>query len=102
MYKYKAIENFIDKVNKEAAEAANKVYQKYEPQLVKMIQQQLHPYDELYIGMGSVSIDRKGEVMERFYDVKSNFTRPIVDTQYQPDKYSIGFVLPSLITKEKP
>lgn len=45
MYNGKQIQAFIDKVNKEASEAAQKVYDKYRPELIRMIQAQLHADD---------------------------------------------------------
>lgn len=94
MYKHKAIENFIGKVNREAAEAANKVYAKYQPQLLELIKAQLHPDDTLTIGMGSAGIDRKGG--KDVYNISDEFTRVIASTQYTNEEFS-GFSLPYTI-----
>jgi non-homologous end joining protein Ku len=95
MYKHKAIENFIDRVNKEAAKAAQQVYDKYQPELLKMIQDQIHQDDVLTVGMGSAGIDRPGKDM---YNITDKFTRVIAQTQYTNEEFS-GFNLPYTIRK---
>lgn len=99
MYKGKRIARFIDKVNKEAAAAAQKVYDKYEPELLRMIQGQLHPDDVLTVGMGTASIDRNGKDIETFYGQRRDFISPIAQTQYANEDHIANFNLPYTITK---
>lgn len=97
MYKHKAIERLIDKAHKEAAEAANKIYAQYQPQLIAMIQAQLHADDKLTVGMGSACVDRNGKNVN--ITGVDFFARVIAQTQYSDDSYSKGFNLPYTITK---
>lgn len=53
MYNHITIESFINKVNKEASEAAQAVYDKYEPELINRIKSQMMEGHKLYSGMGS-------------------------------------------------
>jgi len=56
MYNAKQIEAFIDKVNKEATEAAQKVYDKYNAELIERIQSQIKDSDTIHIGRFGVTI----------------------------------------------
>lgn len=53
----KHLEAFIDKMIKEANEAAQKVYDSYEPELIKKIQALLHEKHVMTSGMGLTSIE---------------------------------------------
>lgn len=62
MYNAKSLADFIDKVNKEAEEAAQKVFDKYNTEFNYRIQAQLKTGDRVNAGMGFVSIsNKKGE-----------------------------------------
>jgi hypothetical protein len=94
MYNTKDIEKFMDKVHKEANEAAQKVYDKYTDELIRRIQNQLFHEDKLHIGMGSASISRKQS--EGFFG--EPFAGAIARTQYC-EELDANFILPSYIYK---
>lgn len=55
-YNYKSIEAFLEKVNKEAEEAAQRVFDKYEAEFLQRVQAQLKEGDIVYHGMGVCTI----------------------------------------------
>lgn len=58
-YNYKSIKEFLNKVDKEAAEAAQSVYDKYESEFLKRVQAQLKDEDIVFHGMGACTIEKK-------------------------------------------
>lgn len=71
MYNASQIEAFIMMVHKEANEAAQKVYNKYQPELERRILAQLKSGNKFTIGMGTATIENKeGEyIAEELADV---------------------------------
>lgn len=62
MYNASQIEEFIKKVNKEAEQAAQKVFDSYDKEFNRRIEAQLKKGDRIFAGMGLVSIENsKGE-----------------------------------------
>ena len=53
MYNTKSIEEFIEKVNKEAEAAAQLVFDKYEAEFKQKVEEELQAGTELYLSMGS-------------------------------------------------
>lgn len=96
MYNYKSIENFIEKVNKEAEEAAQKVYDKYNDELLERIQAQIKKDDVVWNSMGTAIINNsKGN------EVGENLATVLGQSQYWSDNISAGFSLPYNFTKSK-
>lgn len=66
-YNYRSIKEFLNKVDKEAAEAAQAVYDKYEAEFLERVQNQIKDGDTVYHGMGACTIinlatgDNRGE-----------------------------------------
>lgn len=88
MYNHTCIADFIEKVNKEASEAAQKVYDKYEPELIDRIKNQIKQGDKIFIGMGTASVKNKnGE------NIAEKLAVEIGQTQYWNDTVSAGFSL---------
>lgn len=56
-YNYKSIEEFLNRVDKEAAKAAQSVYDKYESEFLKRVQAQLKDGDTVYHAMGACTIN---------------------------------------------
>lgn len=94
MYNIKDMEIFISKVHKEADVAAQKVYDKYTPELIRRIQKQLFEKDELFIAMGTAGIKREGS--DNFFG--DNLSELASRTQYC-EELSANFVLPQYIYK---
>jgi hypothetical protein len=57
MYNSTQINDFCDKVHKEAEEAAQKVYDSYKEEMLQRIKNQLQEDDILHIGMGTACFD---------------------------------------------
>ena len=93
-YNTKHIQNFIDKVKKEAEEKAQEVFNRYNDELIQRIQNQMHEGDVINIGMGTASIiDKFGkDKAEKMADIISS-------TQYWNESVSAGFDLPNKLTK---
>lgn len=88
MYNHKYIADFIDKVNEEASQAAQKVYDKYQHELIERIKNQIKKGDRIFIGMGTASVENKnGETIAEKLAVE------ISQTQYWNDTVSAGFLL---------
>lgn len=67
MYNHKLISDFIEKVNKEAEAAAQKVFDRYQPEFEKRVLSQMRNGDYLYIAMGSASFKGNETIaMEKF------------------------------------
>jgi hypothetical protein len=65
MYNHIHIEKFIKKVNKEANEAAQAVFDKHLPELERMIKAQMNKGDKLFSGMGMCTFrSEKGEKLQ--------------------------------------
>lgn len=94
MYNHKTVQAFIDKVNKEAEEAAQKVYDKYNPELLQRIQNQLGEDAVVWNGMGTASItNKKGD------DIAEELSCLMGQSQYWSENVSAGFTLPYNFTK---
>lgn len=94
-YNYKQVQTFIDKVNAEAQAEAQKVYDKYNKELIKRIQAQLKEGDTAFAGMGTGVIynSKDEEVGEKLGNILGAL-------QYTPN-LTIGFDLPTKFNKEK-
>jgi len=79
-YNSKHIEGFIKRVNQEAEEAAQKVFDKYQQQLDEMIVNQMVKGDELEIVMGSAIIHN------REFGFAYNFLEVVSNTQYSEQR----------------
>lgn len=93
-YNYKSVESFIKKVNKEAEEAAQKVFDKYNNEFLKRVQNQIKENDTVWIGMGTASIENMHaeEVGEKLKVV-------IGQSQYWRENISAGLSLPYKFNK---
>lgn len=100
MYNATALEKFIDKVHREASEAAQKVYDQYNQELIQRIQAQMHPDHIVYTGMGSVSVAHKNHIIELPYGYADKYTDVLSCTQYW-DKVEAGFNTPYRIMKTR-
>ena len=98
MYQAKHLEAFIDKVHKEAAVAAQAVYDKYEAELLERIKAQLHPDHIVYMAMGSASIAHKNKAIELQHDHANAFKMELSCLQYW-DKVDAGFHTPHMMNK---
>lgn len=94
MYNIKDLETFVSKVHKEADEAAQKIYDKYTPELIERIQKQLFKNDELFIAMGTAVISREGN--DKFFGDK--LSELASRTQYC-EELTANFALPQYIYK---
>lgn len=82
MYNGQSIDHFIEMVNKEAEEAAQKIYDKYQDEFIKRVQSQIKTGDIINIGMGTASINRE--------NVNDNFTNVIASIQYTEQRAGFG------------
>jgi hypothetical protein len=94
MYNHKSVQSFIDKVNKEAEEAAQKVYDKYNPELLQRIQNQIKEGDTFWVGMGVANLENKDG---------NNVGEELALTvgSYWQNDLNCGFSLPSKFNKTK-
>ncbi len=95
MYSTKNIQKLIDKVNKEAGEAAQLVYNKYNDVLLQAIKNQMHENDTLYVANGTALLER-GDA--------SKFDNKLADIAASAvfgEEISAGFYLPYKIQKNK-
>lgn len=95
MYNKKQLENFFDKVHLEASEAAQKIYDKYTPELKERLLNQMGEGHKMYFGMGAVSIEglkslNKANNLHGFGDF-------IADNTEYWDKVRAGFNMETLI-----
>jgi hypothetical protein len=83
----KHIEAFIERVTKEANEAAQLIFDKYQKELEEKIYNQLQSGDWLSIGNGSASIENKkgDDVGEDLADVLSRTQYPALDANFSLD-----------------
>ena len=98
MYNYKSIQTFIDKVQAEAELEAQKVYDKYNDELIKRIQAQIKKDDIVWCGMGTASIDNK--ITER-ENIGDKLCDVLSSLQYWNRNIDAGFSLPYNFTKTK-
>lgn len=94
MYNSKSIIDFINKVNKEAEEQAQKVYDKYNEELLRRIQNQLKEGDIVWAGNGCASIENKSGD-----DIGENLANVLGDIQYWNRNVDAGFNLPYKFNK---
>lgn len=97
MYNHKQIMQFIEKVNGEA----QLLYDKYNPELVQRIQNQLHKDDQLFIANGACSLVRsiKGKEYSKI-DIECEFVDLVRDLQFT-EMYDSGFSVPYIMNKRK-
>ena len=74
MHNSKLVQDFIDKVNKEAEEAAQKVFDKYDADFVKLVTGQIKTGESLYLVNGGRYFKKterefETEAQEEFGDV---------------------------------
>lgn len=96
MYNHRYIKAFINKVNKEAEEAAQKVYDKYNKELIQRIQNQLGKDAIVWCGMGTADILNKDEE-----SIAEELQLLMYKIQYWSGNVSAGFTLPYNFTKTK-
>lgn len=98
MYNYKSLEAFIEKVNKEAEIAAQKVYDSYQDEFKRRVKAQIKDNDIVCHVMGSTSIynpvTKRDEIGEKLGDVLGL-------TQYWRDNTSAGLSLPYKFSKHR-
>lgn len=94
MYNANQIESFIDKVNKEAEAAAQKVYDKYQKEFETRLMSQIKTGDCIYAGMGTVFIQNRfgSYVGEKLANV-------LLSNEY--NSLSVGLSTPSELKKFK-
>jgi len=90
-YRSNHIEKFIEKVNKEAEEAAQKVFNNHETKLQSMIENQVLKGQKLFIGMGSASISDKTKELP--YDYAEKFLNAVAGTQFHDNNVLAGFYI---------
>lgn len=83
MYQTKHIEAFMEKVRKEAEEAAQKVFDKHQAEFDRMVLAQMKPNDYLYVAMGSAVF--KGE---KRTEAQDKFAHSIAQIQFAPDLHA--------------
>lgn len=92
MYNTEQVTNFIEKVNAEASEAAQKVYDKYNDELIQRIKNQMGKAHRLVAGMGTIGIwDTKGEL------IADKFTTEIAGYTEYWKHVDAGFSIPDFV-----
>ena len=89
MYNAKSIENFMSKVHEEAEKAAQEIYDKYNLELLKRIQNQINKNDVVWVGNGTGSIENKNGD-----DIAEELCVQLGQLQYWSKNISAGFSLP--------
>lgn len=104
-YNYKYIEAFLNKVNKEAEQAAQAVFEKYEAEFLKKVQAQLMPNDIVWHGMGACVIQKQSYAdSNKCNVVSSEVGKNLSDIlgEYQYFKIThVGMTLPYKFNKYK-
>ena len=98
MYNSKNIEPFFKKVHKEASEAAQKVYDKYNDELKQRVLNQMGKGHTIFSGMGSCSVE--GTQNDDHINLFNDFFPLLADNTQYHDKVEAGFDLPSHLTKK--
>lgn len=80
MHNSKLINDFIEKVNKEAEEAAQKVFDKYDKEFVKLVSNQLKPGETLCLANGSRYFKKTDPLYET--DAQDKFGDAVAQIQY--------------------
>lgn len=93
MYNPKPIESFIDKVTKEAETAAQEIFDKYTPELIEKIKNQMQDNDKIYVSMGCAGFAND----KPYWGYGEKFLKEVSDTQYP--SLTAGFNLPDTISK---
>lgn len=91
-YRAKHIEDYIKKVEEEARDAAQAVFDKYNAKLQEMVNNQVLEGQKLYVGMGTATI--RDESRELDYDYAEKFLFALSDIQYCPFRkrgWNVGF-----------
>lgn len=88
MHNSKLIENFIEKVNKEAEEAAQKVFDKYNEEFAKLVSNQLKPGERLYLVNGSRYFDKTNPDYET--EAQDKFGTIVAQIQYLKQRATFG------------
>lgn len=92
MYNAKQLQEFIDKVNKEAEEAANKVFKKYDAEFKRKVEAQLNKGEKLYLVNGSGYIKGRGDRVDEKPETEAmrNFVDTVADIQYLKQRASFN------------
>lgn len=88
-YQSKHIENFIEKVKKEAEEAAQAVFNKHNAKLQQMVENQVLDGQKFLIGMGTATI--RDDSRDLPYDYAQKFLSTVSNTQYWGSQVEAGF-----------
>lgn len=93
-YRAKHIEEFIEKVNREALEAAQAVFDKHNEELQQMVANQVLDGQKFLIGMGTATIREPNRDLR--HDYAEKFLSVVANTQYSPfesNNWNVGFSL---------
>lgn len=90
-YRANHIEAFINKVKKEAEEAAQAVFDKHNEKLQELVNNQVLPNQKLIVAMGAATIVQPDRELPYLYAEK--FLGTIANTQYWSDNISAGFCI---------
>ena len=82
MYSSKVIDSFLEKVNKEAEQAAQKVFDSYESEFKAKVLDQMRMNDELYLSMGSGYMNKD--------TINDDFVSSVANIQYMKQRASFN------------
>lgn len=89
MYNHIELESFIDKVTKEADEAAQAIFDKYTPELERRIKAQMKKGHTIVFGMGTAAISPSRDLpynyAEKFLHVLTSTQYPILKANFSPN-----------------
>ena len=80
MYNSSRLQKLMDKINQEAAQAAQKVYDSYTAQVHALIQSEVPKGHKVYTGMGSAGADKNNE--SYYSEASEKFTQILTNMQY--------------------
>lgn len=88
MHNSKRVEDFIDKINKEAEEAAQKVFDKYENHFRSLVESEMKKNDKLILSMGSSYYENTNQ--ENITEAGRKFLDVIAHIQYMQQRASFN------------
>lgn len=88
----KNLELFMDRVHKEAYEAAQKIYDHYTPDLINRVKAQMKEGDQFQIGMGVAAFKRGENIL--YTKSAEKIAELLARTQYPPPNATANFSLP--------